>query len=295
MIKRLFTHIITLGLIFTMTACSNPATLSIMGTNPNAKPEWKTYEASTIENRIKDDIIHIELLTAESGTSYSSDYFRENTLILYQELVLIGAPYSAPITDVRVDGDQIVLVNKAHNQSEDPYLDGSMVSASRVASTFIEVHNFIPKSNEVKLIYEYDTPPKLIGDEPQSAIKITQSESAALPQYQYLDYESADSLIKEHRNSQECETFPRSFFNTHDLIMVQAITSADDETPPAIARVETEGDTIKVTVTRYAAVSDTPTAEDINHWCLLISTRCFRPEFAQIEVEYYAYEEHHSK
>lgn len=275
-----------------LVACGDSPMPSNTETEPDTKLEWRTHETSSVANRIKGDITYVELLTFETASAYSRDYFNENSLILYQEYVQIGEEYSVPVVDVRTDGEQIILVKKVSDSNEDPSNNTAVVSASRIDSTFIEVHNFIPKSTEVKLIYEYDDPPRFIGGEQRGTIEITQSESAALPQYRYLDYESTDKLIKEYWDSQEYEAFPRSFFNIHDLIMVQAITSTDDEAPPTISRVETDGSAIIITVTRYAAVSDAPTSQNTKYWCLLVSTRCFRPELTEVKVQYYTHEEH---
>ncbi len=316
---RIFALLLSVCLVFTMTACNKPSTPSNTepvneSTDPDTKLEWRTRQTSLSKIRGKEDIIHIELLTFESANGitnitsqpfsdyppYGRDFFKENSLILFQAYVLVGEKYSVPVSEVRTDGEQIILVMKVSTPTEDPSSKGTMVSASRVDSTLIEVRNFIPKTNEVKFIYEYEEPPvsALIGSEHQGTIGLTQSESAALPQYQYLDHESANSLIERLRNSEEgetytkYETFPRSFFNTHDLIMVQAITSADDEIPPSIGRVEREGDTVHITVIRYDAVPDKPTAENAKYWCLLVSTRCFRPEPAEVKVEYHTHGEH---
>lgn len=316
---RIFALLLSVCLIFTMTACNDPSAPSgtIAGTETtgqDAELEWKSRQMSLFENRVKEDITHIELLTFESANSitdinpqqfsdyspYDRDYFKQNSLILYQTYVLVGEKYSVPVSEVRADGEQIILVKKVSTPTEDPAGKRTMVSASRVDSTFIEVHNFIPKISEVKLIYEYDEPPvsALVGAEQQGTMALTQSESAALPQYQYLDHGSVNSLIERLRSSEEGEVhtkheiFPRSFFNIHDLIMVQAITSSDDEIPPTIGRVERNGNELKVTIMRYEAVPDTPTAENTKCWCLLVSTRCFRPEPTEVKVEYHTYAEH---
>lgn len=314
--KRLIAYVLFVCLVFTMNGCrtpvtpvnTEPATEATEATEPNNELQWKARRTATAT--IESELMKIELMTYESAKglpdysdrygfehfTYDKDYFKNNSLILVQFSNGISFDYFTPIDEVRTDGDQLILVRKIKKSNNDsPQKGTTVLAANRIDATFIEVYDFIPKSTEVKLIYEYEQPPKYIATGiAEYRFELTKEESEAMPQFQYLDYETASALIEAFyaagKGSDWSNPKPleRSLFNTNDLILIQAVTGAGDDYCQ-FHRIESEGDNITAHFTRYAEPTDVATGENTRYYCFLVFTRCYRPQITELNVEYYTF------
>ena len=311
--KRLIACLLFVCLVFAMTACQQPATqLSTEPTvetiEPNLELEWKARETWLYSDHKKG----VEFLTYETANrmtdtspdalinpdsiAYEKEYFEKNSLLLIKVTVadyIAGAydDYVLPIIDITPEEDQLVLAIQ-----EEPLKsqNKTTIGAAYTHYTLVELYNFVPRTQNVKFVYISDEPIEHIGARRVGIIELTKEESEALPQFQYLDCESTNALIEQLRSTDEARVwlekdnfpFSRGFFNSKDIIMVQAVVGADGEYQyfgDALVKEKT----LVFRVTRTSEPTDVTTGENTKYLCFLISARSFRPQFTDYRVEYY--------
>lgn len=264
---------------------------------PVTEVVWKAKESVTLDT--PSSYTHLELLTFESLSalvesldaqseeqpfdrsyfSYDPDYFRENSLILIQDI----SEYDEELTilDVVPEADGLKVI------AEFPaYEVKSSIGYVHQYWHLIEVYNYIPKSVEVKLESVLDKPhERMIW----SAFPIEVSHED-LPTQQLLNFESFNNFVElfhlydnETFQNSSWNNFDRDYFNRNSIIVVPIITEGNQTVQ--IANVAQNGDGVTVIARKLSDKTATTTASESRYWCAFVSVKFFLPDPEEIVIE----------